>query len=52
MLVKKKSEWDTLEMVSMESLVLQDPLLRKIDSEVEFTHIYNFVGDLYCADNG
>ena len=36
----------------MEGLVPQDHLLRKIDSAVDFTHIYDFVEDLYCADNG
>ena len=52
MLVKEKSERNILEMVSVEGLVPQDHLLRKIDSAVDFTHIYDFVEDLYCADNG
>ena len=52
MLVKEKSERNTLEMVSVEGLVPQEHLLRKIDSAVDFTHIYDFVEDLYCADNG
>ena len=52
MLVKEKSERNTLEMVSVDGLVPQDHLLRKIDSAVDFTHIYDFVEDLYCADNG
>lgn len=51
MLVKEKSERNTIEMVSVEGLVPQDHLLRKIDSAVDFTHIYDFVEDLYCADN-
>ena len=29
-----------------------DHLLRKIDSAVDFNHIYDIVEDLYCADNG
>lgn len=29
-----------------------DHLLRKIDSAVDFTHIYEIVEDLYCSDNG
>ena len=29
-----------------------DHLLRKIDSAVDFSHIYDIVEDLYCADNG
>ena len=52
MLVKEKSERNTLEMVSVDGLVPQDHLLRKIDSAVDFTRIYDFVEDLYCADNG
>lgn len=27
-------------------------MLRKIDSAVDFSHIYDIVEDLYCADNG
>ena len=38
--------------VSLEGLVSQDHLLRKIDCAVDFTHIYDFVEDLYCTDNG
>ncbi|MCX4323792.1 MAG: IS1182 family transposase [Lachnospiraceae bacterium] len=52
MLIKEKSERNTLEMISLEGLVPQDHLLRKIDCAVDFTHIYDFVEDLYCADNG
>lgn len=52
MLIKEKSERNTLEMVSLEGLVPQDHLLRKIDCAVDFTHIYDFVEDLYCAGNG
>ena len=52
MLIKEKSERNTLEMISLEGLVPQDHLLRKIDCAVDFTHIYDFVEDIYCADNG
>ena len=52
MLIKEKSERNTLEMVSLEGLVPQDHLLRKIDCAVDFTHIYDFVEDFYCSDNG
>ena len=52
MLIKEKSERNTLEMVSLEGLVAQGHLLRKIDCAVDFTHIYDFVEDFYCADNG
>ena len=44
MLVKEKTERNILEMVSVEGLVPQDHLLRKIDSAVDFAHIYDFVG--------
>ena len=52
MLKKEKPERNTLEIVSVESLVPRDHLLRKIDSAVDFTHIYDFVEELYCTDNG
>ena len=52
MLQKNKKERDQLEFVSIEELVPQDHLLRKIDSAIDFTHIYDLVGDLYCPDNG
>lgn len=52
MLTKAKSERNTLEIISLEHLVPQDHLLRKIDNALDFTHIYDFVKDLYCADNG
>ncbi len=52
MLIKEKSERNTLEMVSLEGLVPQDHLLRKIDCAVDFIHIYDFVEDFYCSDNG
>ena len=29
-----------------------DHLLRKIDSAIDFTYIYEIVEDLYCSDNG
>ncbi|MCI8324243.1 MAG: hypothetical protein HFI54_11470, partial [Lachnospiraceae bacterium] len=45
MLIKEKSERNTLEMVSLEGLVPQDHLLRKIDCAVDFTRIYDFVED-------
>lgn len=52
MLRKEKPDRNTLEFVSTEHLVPQDHLLRKIDSAIDFTHIYDFVEDLYCKDNG
>ncbi|WP_243765559.1 transposase [Extibacter sp. GGCC_0201] len=52
MLAKEKSERNILEMVSVEGLVPRNHLLRKIDSAVDFTRIYDFVEDLYSPDNG
>lgn len=39
-------------MFSIEDFVPADNLLRKIDSAVDFIHIYDLVEDLYCKDNG
>ena len=39
-------------MFSIEDFVPADHLLRKIDSAVDFIHIYDLVEDLYCKDNG
>lgn len=52
MLRKEKIERNTLEFVSTEHLVPQEHLLRKIDAAIDFTHIYDFVEELYCKDNG
>jgi len=41
-----------MEMISIEDLVPQDHLLRKISNAVDFSKIYEFVEDLYCEDNG
>jgi len=41
-----------LEMVSLESLVPGDHLLRKIDAVIDFSFIHDRVAGLYCADNG
>lgn len=41
-----------VEILSMEDLVPRDHLLRQIDGAVDFIHIYDFVEELYCKDNG
>ena len=41
-----------LEMVTLESLVPEDHLLRQIDAFIEFDFIRDKVRHLYCADNG
>lgn len=39
-------------MVTLESLVPPDHLLRKIDAVIDFSFIHDRVAGLYCADNG
>ncbi len=39
-------------MVTLESLVPSDHLLRKIDAVIDFSFIHERVAGLYCADNG
>lgn len=39
-------------MVTLDSLVPKDHLLRKIDAVIDFTFIHDRVSGLYCADNG
>jgi transposase len=52
-MLKKPSPHQTrLEMVSLESLVPSDHLLRKIDAVIDFSFIHERVSGLYCADNG
>lgn len=42
----------TLEFVSIDELVPQDHLLRKVDKHIDFSFIHALVKDLYCPDNG
>ena len=52
MLKTNRKEREQLEIFSIEEFVPQEHLLRKIDTAVDFTHIYDFVSDLYSKDNG
>ena len=52
MLKKPGPQQTELEMVSVESLVPQDHLLRKIDAVIDFSFIHARVAGLYCPDNG
>ena len=52
MVEREKLRRDAVEFVNTDLLVPQNHLLRKIDSAVDFCHLYNFVEDLYCEDNG
>jgi transposase len=40
------------EFVSLDSLVPQDHILRKVDKYIDFSFIDDLVKDLYCHDNG
>jgi len=52
MINKGENLRNNIQIVDLEGLVPQDHLLRKIDTVVDFTHIYDLVEDLYCTDNG
>ena len=52
MLATKAEERGQYEMICIEELVPKDHILRKIDRAIDFGHIYDLVGDLYCPDNG
>ena len=52
MLSKDKMERSQVEFFSIDDFVPKDHLLRKIDSIINFTKIYEFVSDLYCSNNG
>ena len=52
MLIKNAENRGQLEFVSLENMVPQNHLLRKIDTAIDFKNIYEFVEDRYCEDNG
>lgn len=52
MLSKNKKNTQQIQMISIEQLVPEDHLLRKIDSAIDFNFIYDLVEDKYSADNG
>ena len=52
MLEKNVKNRNQVEIICIEDLVPQDHLLRKIERAVDFKKIYEFIEDLYCADNG
>ena len=41
-----------VQMVSIDSLVPKNHLLRKIDETIDFSFIYDLIEDKYCLDNG
>ena len=52
MFSKTPQKNDQIQMISIEQLVPQDHLLRKIDELIDFSFIYDLVEDKYCPDNG
>ena len=52
MLSKKENIQNEFILKTMEELVPQDSLFRKIDKYIDFSFIYDEVKDLYCEDNG
>ena len=52
MLNRKENIQNELILYTMEDLVPEDSLFRKIDKYIDFSFIYNEVKDLYCEDNG
>jgi transposase len=52
MLKKPAPQQTALEMVTLDSLVPKDHLLRRIDAVIDFSFIHDRVAGLYCPDNG
>ena len=52
MLKKYHNQRNVIEFVSLDAMVPENHLLRKIDAAIDFDRIYDFVKDLYCEDNG
>lgn len=52
MLKKPGAQQTELEIVTIDSLVPPDHLLRKIDAVIDFSFIHDRVAGLYCPDNG
>lgn len=52
MLRSNREKQQSYEFVSIEDLVPQDHLLRKVDKYIDFSFIDDKVRPLYCADNG
>ena len=52
MLKKPTSHQTDLEMVTLESLVPADHLLRKVEAAIDFSFIRDLTEGLYCPDNG
>lgn len=51
-MLRKPDRQSKMEFVSIESLVPEDHLLRKIDATIDFSFIDELCRPYYCADNG
>ena len=52
MITINKNNQSEILMTTMEEIVPQESLFRKIDRYIDFTFIYDEVKDLYCKNNG
>lgn len=53
MLTKEKADNRTqIEMLSLDQLVPENHLVRKLEAAIDFNFIYDLVNDKYCEDNG
>lgn len=52
MITKTARKGEQIEMVSLDMLVPEDHLLRKIDEHIDFSFIYDLVEEKYSPDNG
>ena len=52
MITKTAKKGSQIEMVSLDMLVPEDHLLRKIDEHIDFSFIYDLVEEKYSLDNG
>lgn len=52
MLSRKTGKPEQLQVVSIDQLVPEDHLLRKIEKAIDFTFIYSLVEDQYSPDVG
>ena len=52
MLAKYPNKRNVIEFVSLDIMVPEDHLLRKIDAAIDYDKVYEFVEELYCGDNG
>lgn len=50
--IDKDNNRSQIEMYSLDQLVPENHLVRKLDAAVDFSFIYDMVKDKYCEDNG